>query len=97
MGDRTKLAEAFKLLSGSIPKLITAIKKGATAENMIQQALDSIRSDVNKLNTQSIFAQAGQLELSRGICVLFFCSVVLCVCVCVVIFIIVLLLTNYLV
>jgi hypothetical protein len=34
---------------------------------MIQTALDSIRSDVNKLNTQSIFAQAGQLEPTAGI------------------------------
>jgi talin len=61
-GDKNKLAEAFKQLSTAVPKLIASIKKGATAENMIQTALDSIRANVNKLNTQSIFAQAGQLE-----------------------------------
>jgi hypothetical protein len=63
-GDQVKLNEAFKLTSEAIPRFIAAIKKGATAENQVSSSLEKIRTEVTKLNNQTIFAQAGQLDIS---------------------------------
>jgi hypothetical protein len=60
------MRQAFNDTNTGISGLIAAAKRGAVGEVAMDRAMDSINASIAKLNTQSIFAQAGQLEPDRA-------------------------------
>jgi talin len=63
--EQNSLRNAFNAANGAIGELITASKKGAIGEVMMDQAIEDIGKATANLNTTSIFAQAGQLEVPK--------------------------------
>ncbi len=63
--EQNSLRNAFNAANGAIGELITASKKGAIGEVMMDQAVEDIGKATANLNTTSIFAQAGQLEVPK--------------------------------
>eukprot|EP00029_Vermamoeba_vermiformis_P010761 TRINITY_DN573_c0_g1_i1.p1 TRINITY_DN573_c0_g1~~TRINITY_DN573_c0_g1_i1.p1 ORF type:complete len:2463 (-),score=953.41 TRINITY_DN573_c0_g1_i1:48-7436(-) len=63
--EQNSLRNAFNAANTAIGELITASKKGAIGEVMMDQAVEDIGKATANLNTTSIFAQAGQLEVPK--------------------------------
>lgn len=57
-----QLRQASNSANASIANLLSAAKKGAVGEVMMDRAIASLNATIGKLNSASIFAQAGQLE-----------------------------------
>eukprot|EP01124_Arcella_intermedia_P012007 TRINITY_DN1832_c0_g1_i1.p1 TRINITY_DN1832_c0_g1~~TRINITY_DN1832_c0_g1_i1.p1 ORF type:complete len:2470 (-),score=665.52 TRINITY_DN1832_c0_g1_i1:45-7454(-) len=60
------MRQAFNDANTSLSSLLAAAKKGAVGELAMDKAIEGINTVIAKLNTQSIFAQAGQLEVDRA-------------------------------
>jgi hypothetical protein len=60
------MRQAFNDSNTGISELIAAAKRGAVAEVAMDRAIEGINASIAKLNTQSIFAQAGQFEPDRS-------------------------------
>eukprot|EP01130_Rhizamoeba_saxonica_P013799 TRINITY_DN5926_c0_g1_i1.p1 TRINITY_DN5926_c0_g1~~TRINITY_DN5926_c0_g1_i1.p1 ORF type:complete len:2517 (-),score=746.62 TRINITY_DN5926_c0_g1_i1:47-7120(-) len=54
-------------ISAKIGGLLNSAKKGAIGEILIEKALEEISESVQLLDTSSIFAQAGQLDVDPGV------------------------------
>ncbi len=63
--EQNLIKNAFNAANSSIGELITAAKKGAVGEMMMDKAIEDIDAATGNLNTTSIFAQAGQLEVPK--------------------------------
>eukprot|EP01125_Pyxidicula_operculata_P006605 TRINITY_DN227_c1_g1_i1.p1 TRINITY_DN227_c1_g1~~TRINITY_DN227_c1_g1_i1.p1 ORF type:complete len:2471 (-),score=884.91 TRINITY_DN227_c1_g1_i1:132-7544(-) len=61
-----QLRQAFNDTNTAIAQLLAAAKKGAVGEVMMDRAIEDINGSITKLNTSSIFAQAGQLEADKS-------------------------------
>jgi hypothetical protein len=59
---QAKFANDFQLFNQATSNLLTASKKGAVGEMLIEQAIKGINQQITNLNAAGIFAQAGQLE-----------------------------------
>jgi len=60
------LRQTFNEANTSLSNLLAAAKKGAVGELAMDKAIEGINQVITRLNTQSIFAQAGQLEVDRA-------------------------------
>lgn len=63
--NANKIQKDFSIFNVISTNLMTAVKKGDLAESMIDAAIASIGSRISMLNTTSIFAEAGQLEVNK--------------------------------
>jgi hypothetical protein len=59
---QAKFASDFQTFNQATSNLLTASKKGAVGEMLIEQAIKGINAQITNLNAAGIFAQAGQLE-----------------------------------
>jgi talin len=57
---------AFKSVTAGVTKLLETAKKGAIGELMCDEALDAIVQAIASLDTASLFAAAGQLEIDSA-------------------------------
>jgi hypothetical protein len=60
------MRQAFNDANAGLSGLIAAAKRGAIGEVAMDKAIENINASIAKLNTQSIFAQAGQLEPDKS-------------------------------
>jgi talin len=65
--EQNLLKNAFNAANASIGELMTAAKKGAVGEMMMDEAIEAINAATGDLNTTSIFAQAGQLDVPKEV------------------------------
>jgi talin len=62
-----KLRASSQTLPAEAAKLVDALRRGAVGEILCENAIASIQTSVGQINTSSIFAQAGQLEVERTV------------------------------